>query len=132
MRQRRRYKRTKIQSMAIITVVGNGSVLGPFEGLIWSIGFGGVGVRSRQAVGINSQVEAILTLTDSSGNIRREAVQGTVIWEAHRSSYFIFGMQFDGINRDDHPVLINFLEAQKREFENLHIHEASLEISTPG
>lgn len=126
MRRGRRYVRTNIQSIARITAIMGESVAGPFEGLIWSIGFGGLGVRARQAVEVGSRVETVLSLVDLNGKVCRETVHGRVVWDADQSPYFMFGIQFVSINSNDHPGLMSFLDAQKKEFERYNLQNENI------
>ncbi len=119
MRQPRRYLRTMITGSACISVVRKGLITKSFEGVVISVGFGGFGVRALLPVDIHSEVEAVLSFVDIDGKTRYETVQGKVVWDAEKPPHFLFGIQYLGLNKKDHPGLLSYLEAQKKEYERL-------------
>ena len=115
-RNRRRYERVAITSTALITVLRDGSVMAPFGGLIMNISFGGVGICAMHAVELCTDIEVALKFVDIDGEMRQETIQGQVAWQTEMPPFYVFGVQFNGLNVRDHSKLMRYLEAQKKEY----------------
>ena len=119
MQNRRRHKRIKIDSTAIITVLKEDSVLTPFLGFVIQISYGGIGICATQPAEVNNEIELGLTLIDIEGKKRHETIQGRIVWQKKAPSFYIFGVQFTSLNKKDHPKLVSYLEAEKKEGEKI-------------
>lgn len=124
MRNRRRHERVAITSTAIITVLKDNSVMAPFDGLIMNISFGGIGICATQAVELCTDIEAVIKFVNVDGKIRQETIQGQVIWQAEMPPFYVFGVQFNGLNVRDHSRLLDYLETQERKNGKIRLYTA--------
>lgn len=112
MANKRKNERIVITSTATITVLTDDSVMAPFDGTVINISPGGVGLCAQTPVKENNKIEVVLRFIDMEGKQRKESVQGRVVWQSEIPPFCVFGVEFIGLNEQDHPGLIGYLQSQ--------------------
>lgn len=112
MANKRKDERIVITSTATITVLTDDSVMAPFDGTVISISPGGVGLCAQTPVKRDSKMEVVLKFIDIEGKQRKETAQGRVVWQNEIPPYCVFGVEFTGLNGQDHPGLLGYLQSK--------------------
>ena len=112
---RRQDERVTITSTAKISVIVGDSVVDVIDGLIMNISRGGAQICTSKAINVSNEIQAALKFTNSKGEAIEEMVQGRVAWHAEMPPFFVFGVKFKGLNQEDHPGLLDYLQDQENE-----------------
>lgn len=81
---------------------------------------GGLGLHVLKRLSVGQEVVVRIGLIDSELVIHYESVAGNVRWCRARGFGFAAGIEFEGLDPDQHPRLIAFLEQTEAFRETIH------------
>ncbi len=79
-----------------------------------NISYGGMAMYVQKPVAEESQVEVWVPFIDSTGKPHGESVKGTVRWVRQFNDHYGVGLEFEELNRRDHPIILNFIQEAER------------------
>ncbi len=124
MHDRRQHERVSLFSTAVTTVLKEDSGIAPLDGFVLDISFGGARICATRSVEIGNETETVLKFINAKGELLQETVRGWVIWKSEKKPYYVFGVEFTGLNQKDQPGLLSYLEAQKSQKEELNLKDS--------
>ena len=115
--QRRQYERIVITSTASVEILSGESAGHSFDASVINISQGGLGLCAQRSAKTETKVEIDLNFIDTEGIQCRERVEGFIIWEKKMGPYFVIGVEFSGLDEQNHPGLMRSLhDADHRKF----------------
>ena len=87
----------------------------PIEAYIINISCGGLGMYVKES--FEGRVQTAISLRVGMGKRVTETVWGQVTWKKPVGSSYAIGISFEGLNPEDHRVLLSFLDSQQPEME---------------
>ena len=105
MLERRKYRRA---SMIGLVEVRKNPTDPPLEAYAVNISYGGMAVYSKDP--LSGQVYVKLYFVDGTGKKVDETVAGQVVWQEYVGSWYAVGVQFKGLNPQNHSMTLGFLK----------------------
>jgi hypothetical protein len=103
------YRRNKGRvSMVAAAVVRQGFSNSPIEAYIINISYGGLGMYVKTP--LEGRVQTAISLSVGTGRRVTETVWGHVTWKKPVGSSYAIGISFEGLNAQDHRMLLSHLE----------------------
>lgn len=103
---RQKYKRAK---MVGIVEIRKSPLDPPIEAYALDISYGGIAVNVT--LPLAGKVNVTIYFTAGSGEKIGETVSGHIIWCKPSKALYKVGIEFDGLNANDHPQLFNYIKA---------------------
>jgi len=75
-----------------------------------TISFGGIGGYTPDLVEAGSKVTVSIEFPQRSGEISVEAISGRVSWAQQDGNFNAVGIEFIGLEADNHPLLYSYLQ----------------------
>ncbi len=105
MTERRKYRRA---SMIGLVEVRKDPSDSPAEAYAINISYGGMAVYSKNP--LSGRVYIKLYFGDGTGKKIDETVVGQIVWQEQMGSWYVMGVQFKGLNPQDHSMTLGFLK----------------------
>jgi hypothetical protein len=105
MTERRKYRRASIIGLVEIRKDPKGSFV---EAYAINISYGGLAVYSKNP--LTGQVYVKLYFGDGTGKKIDETAVAQVAWQERVGSWYAVGLQFKGLNPQDHSMTLGFLK----------------------
>jgi c-di-GMP-binding flagellar brake protein YcgR len=103
--ERRKYRRASIIGLVEIRKDPEGSFT---EAYAINISYGGLAVYSKNP--LTGRVYVKLYFGDGTGKKIDETVVAQVVWQESVGSWYAVGLQFKGLNPQDHSMTLGFLK----------------------
>ncbi len=111
---RRNYRKyPRLPFLATIKVV-NLDTGDSTEAYTFNISYGGLGIYTPKPVVEKNRVQICIPFTDPTGKPLEETVVGTVRWVRPFKGICGFGIEFEELDRKDHPMTLNFIHEAER------------------
>ena len=75
-----------------------------------NIGFGGIGGFTRDCFEPGRPAKVCIYFSQRSGEVARETVPATVVWEKQDGNFRALGVSFSALTHKAHPLLISYLQ----------------------
>ncbi len=102
--KRQKKRATMVAAAAVKTDAGSS----PVEAHIINISLGGVGLYSRHS--LEGRVQVAVCLRIGPDREVAESVWGKVTWKEKIGSSYAIGIAFEGLNHQEHSMLLSYLE----------------------
>jgi diguanylate cyclase (GGDEF)-like protein len=80
----------------------------------FNISYGGLGVYAQKSIAPKSRVRICIPFTDPEGKNLEETMEGTVRWVRPFSGHYGFGIEFEELDKKEHPMTLNFIQEAER------------------
>ncbi len=113
-REKRRYLRVTITSIARVSVSGDAA---GFEAYVGGISRGGLEVYCERSLPAGTRLDIEIRFINDQGATVAEKVAGCVRWSSQFSGAYVAGIEFDRIiSVDEHPALDAYLDRSESFF----------------
>ncbi len=109
MKEKRKYPRYGIASLAEISLPGSNETVDAF---INSLSRGGIGIYSQERINVGQDLDVKITFLQTNGNEEvTEIIPGRVVWVKEFHDNFVIGIAFTTLDSLRHSKLLSYIEA---------------------
>ena len=111
---RRNYRKyPRLPFLASIKVI-NLDTQDSTEAYTFNISYGGLGIYAQKPVVEKNRVRICIPFTDPEGKPLEESIEGTFRWIRQFKGFCGFGIEFEELDKKDHPMTLNFIQEAER------------------